>query len=692
MQNNSNNRDTDPVQPQQTPYRALALLAGIILLGLLPMLLQKSTQFYPNMVFNSGTLQIEFLFHGLKDQSRCLKTVNALVSTVSANCPECKVLKKTCLTSLDNELTKILDDSPLETMSARFSNGVIVYRGNADEARIACEAGAQKNRELNTAIPWTCHPAGETRPLSNIEKERAHSRYTLLTGILYSMIAGLLILLAVIVWKHRNHRAWQLNQAMTDIKSEITAPPIYPLLNKLTLAGIDLLILTGVVIAFTWPVTNDPQHWSQIDRNMVFGQIFVVLLTICWFWVLAEHYGRRRPFWDEMREIFRVLILMFIVSAATAFIGGLESGRLNLVTAGLLNLILIPVGRAAARKVMDDLGLWQIPALIIGAGKNAQDAYMALYDERGMGYQIAGFIRTPDEQESNSLQINGKHLLVFPISIIENLPDPIQIIVAVDNISGLQEQNLIRSLLSQNRNKVHIIPSLRGLPLHGTQITHFFSHEVLLLTVRNNLARRSYKIIKRTFDVVCGLFLMLVLAPLFVFLVHQIRKDGAPAFYGHTRIGKNGKQFKCLKFRSMRADADKVLKELLSTNSEAQAEWDRDFKLRNDPRVTAIGQWLRKTSLDELPQLFNVIRGEMSLVGPRPIVSEELERYGHSTDLYLQILPGMTGLWQVSGRNDTGYEERVALDAWYVQNWSLWYDVAILFKTIDVVLNRRGAY
>jgi len=667
-------------------------MAGIILLGLLPMLLQKSTQYYPHMAFNSETLQIEFLFHGLKDQSRCQKTVNALVSTISANCPDCTTLKKTCLTSLDDGLKKMLDDSPLEAFSARFSNGVIVYRGNADEARIACEAGAQKNRELNTAIPWTCHPAGETRPLSSIEKDRARSGYTLLTGILYAMVAGLLILLACIVWKHRKHRAWQLNQAKMDVKDGITASPIYPLLNKLTLAGIDTLILTGVVIAFTWPVTNDEQHWSQIDRNMVYGQIFVVLLTICWFWVRAEHYGRRRPFWDEMREIFRILILMFIISAATAFIGGLESGRLNLVTAGLLNLILIPAGRAAARKVMDDLGLWKIPALIIGTGKNAQDAYMALYNERGMGYQIAGFIRTPDEQESNSLEVNGTQLPVFPISTIENLPDPMQIIVAVDNMSGLQEQSLIRSLLSQNRNKVHIIPSLRGLPLHGTQITHFFSHEVLLLTVRNNLARRSYKIIKRTFDLVCGLLLLLVLAPLFVFLVYKIRKDGAPAFYGHTRIGKNGQPFKCLKFRSMRADADKVLKELLSTNPEAKAEWDRDFKLRNDPRVTPIGQWLRKTSLDELPQLFNVIRGEMSLVGPRPIVHEELERYGDYTGLYLQILPGMTGLWQVSGRNDTGYEERVALDAWYVQNWSLWYDIAILFKTIGVVINRDGAY
>jgi len=168
--------------------------------------------------------------------------------------------------------------------------------------------------------------------------------------------------------------------------------------------------------------------------------------------------------------------------------------------------------------------------------------------------------------------------------------------------------------------------------------------------------------------------------------------DGGRGFYGHVRVGHNGKSFKCLKFRSMRSDADKVLKELLENNPIARAEWDKDFKLKNDPRITAVGQLLRKTSLDELPQFINVIKLDMSLVGPRPIVTAELERYGDCVNLYLQVLHGVTGLWQVSGRNDTSYAERVSLDSWYVQNWSLWYDIAILFKTVNVVFNRRGAY
>lgn len=679
-------------QQYKLPYRAFIALAGFFLLGLFLILVPKPAQYHPHVIFETGPIQIEFLLHSQPDQARCQKTIDAITGTMRANCPGCKAIEQICLKTLNTELNKILSDSPLETYSARTLTGVIVYRGNADDVKMACEAGIQKTREFNATIPWTCHPAGESRPLSAVEQERVRSGHQIFTAILYAMGVGLLALLALIFLSYQNNRVLKLKAAVNADKKELSPRPTYSLLHKLTLAGVDALILASIFMAFSWPASDNLQRWSQIDQKMVVGQIFVIVLTIGWFWVLMEHYARRRPFWDEIREIVRVLAMMFLVSAAIAFVAGLEFGRLNLLLAGILNLVLIPVGRVAARAILDDLGLWKIPALIIGTGKNAHDAYLALNAERSMGYQILGLIHTSNDNAPDSISVKNQRVAVFPLSAVNNIPDSVQIVVALDNLSEAHEQNLARSILSKSRNKVHIIPSLRGLPLHGTQATHFFSHEVLLLTVRNNLARRSYKLIKRAFDIICGLILLVVLSPLFLFLVHTIRKDGAPAFYGHTRIGRHGKPFKCLKFRSMRADADKVLQELLATNPQARAEWARDFKLRNDPRITTVGQWLRKTSLDELPQLFNVIRGEMSLVGPRPIVSEELERYGDQTDLYLQILPGMTGLWQVSGRNDTGYEERVALDAWYVQNWSLWYDVAILFKTIDVVLNRRGAY
>jgi Undecaprenyl-phosphate galactose phosphotransferase WbaP len=682
----------DETALHKLPYRALIALVGFFLLGLFLILLPKPAEYHPHLIFEAGTIEVEFLLHSQSDQIQCKKTIDAITSAMSANCPNCKIVKHACLQTLDTELRRLLSESPIEVYSTRNLAGVVAYRGNTDDAKVACESTLQKGRELNASIPWTCHPAGEARPLSVVEKERARIGHQIFMAILYAMGTGLITLLAFTLLTYQNYRAWALKITAVAGKKELAPPPTYPPLQKLFLASTDTLILTGIFMAFSWPASDNLQRWNQIDQKMVVGQFFVIMLTIGWFWVLLEHYARRRPFWDELREIVRVLALMLLVSAAIAFVAGFEFGRLNLLLAGLLNLIFVPVGRVAARAMLDDLGLWKIPALIIGTGRNAHDAYLALNVERSMGYQILGIIHTSDDNAPNSVLIKNQSVAVFPLSDIKKIPDSVQIVVALDNLTEAYEQNLARSILSKSRNKVHIIPSLRGLPLHGTQVTHFFSHEVLLLTVRNNLARRSYKLIKRAFDFICGLILLVALSPLFLFLAHTIRKDGAAAFYGHTRIGRHGKPFKCLKFRSMRADADKVLKELLTNDPQARAEWARDFKLRNDPRITAVGQWLRKTSLDELPQLFNVIRGEMSLVGPRPIVSEELDRYGDYTDLYLQIRPGMTGLWQVSGRNDTGYEERVALDAWYVQNWSLWYDVAILFKTIDVVLNRRGAY
>ena len=198
--------------------------------------------------------------------------------------------------------------------------------------------------------------------------------------------------------------------------------------------------------------------------------------------------------------------------------------------------------------------------------------------------------------------------------------------------------------------------------------------------------------VKRGFDVVCTVPLLIALAPLFAVVALLVRRDSGPVTFAHERIGQHGQKFRCLKFRTMVVNADEVLHELLARDPQARSEWARDFKLRNDVRVTAVGRFLRRTSLDELPQLWNVLRGEMSLVGPRPIVEQELERYGSDVGFYLMAKPGITGLWQVSGRNDVDYARRVSLDVSYVQQWSLLQDVAILVKTIGVVMRREGAY
>jgi Undecaprenyl-phosphate galactose phosphotransferase WbaP len=224
------------------------------------------------------------------------------------------------------------------------------------------------------------------------------------------------------------------------------------------------------------------------------------------------------------------------------------------------------------------------------------------------------------------------------------------------------------------------------------EMTHFFTHEVLMLTARNNLARPIPRILKRVFDIAGALVMLVLLAPLFAYLSWKIRQTGGAAIFSHERVGRYGRSFGCLKFRTMVPDADDVLSRVLDADPDARAQWERDFKLKDDPRITPIGAFLRRTSLDELPQLWNVLKGEMSLVGPRPIIEVELERYGEEVGYYLETRPGITGLWQISGRNNTSYDDRVALDCWYVRNWSLWYDLVILVKTVRVVLRREGAY
>jgi len=198
--------------------------------------------------------------------------------------------------------------------------------------------------------------------------------------------------------------------------------------------------------------------------------------------------------------------------------------------------------------------------------------------------------------------------------------------------------------------------------------------------------------VKRAFDAAAALTLLLLLSPLMLTVALIVMKDGGPCLFGHTRIGANGRKFKCLKFRSMVMNADVVLKELLASDPVARAEWERDFKLRDDVRITRLGRFIRRTSIDELPQLWNVVRGDMSLVGPRPVVEKELERYGDAAAYYLRVLPGITGPWQVSGRNETDYGTRISLDVAYVRNWSFVGDIVILFKTVGVVLHGRGAY
>ncbi|SAL09386.1 transmembrane sugar transferase [Caballeronia arvi] len=225
-------------------------------------------------------------------------------------------------------------------------------------------------------------------------------------------------------------------------------------------------------------------------------------------------------------------------------------------------------------------------------------------------------------------------------------------------------------------------------PEAATQATSFETNA----SSNGRLQLAASEVAKRTIDIVGSSTLLVLLCPVLLAIGVVVLSDGGNAIFGHPRIGRDGRTFRCLKFRSMVKDADTVLADLLAKDPKARDEWNRDFKLKNDIRITPIGRILRRTSLDELPQLWNVLRGDMSLVGPRPIVEKELPRYGVDARFYLMVKPGMTGLWQVSGRNDLDYATRVSLDVSYVRERSVLLDLSILLRTFKVVFEKDGAY
>lgn len=203
-----------------------------------------------------------------------------------------------------------------------------------------------------------------------------------------------------------------------------------------------------------------------------------------------------------------------------------------------------------------------------------------------------------------------------------------------------------------------------------------------------------YKITKRAIDIIGAIIGIILLIPtiILVYIARKILKeDQGPLFYKQLRYGKNGKIFRLYKFRSMCINADKKLKEYLDNNEDAKNEFEKTHKLQKDPRITKLGNFLRKTSLDELPQMINILKGEMSFVGPRPVISEEVEEYGVNKDKFLSVTPGLTGYWQVNGRSNTTYEERMLMELYYVENCSLWLDTKIFFKTFITVFKKEGA-
>lgn len=387
----------------------------------------------------------------------------------------------------------------------------------------------------------------------------------------------------------------------------------------------------------------------------------------------------------ELRQLTRVTTVGLIIAAA----GGARVWPFPLwcLAAWPAAIALVPLLRTIVHRCCQNQAWWGYPTLVIGCGDRANEMAGVLLRVPRSGLRPV-LVTDP--------QGRCRHSALRIINDFEMLEAAVQAQGIRHAIVCLPEFSTagLNSILDRYSE---LVPHVVVLSDHATLPTLWGASRdfgrLSGLEVRNGLLLATLLAFKRLIDIGIALTVLVAGFPLLLLLALMIKLTSpGPVLYCQTRIGRYGRPFRAWKFRTMRPDSDAMLKEYLAREPAAREEWERDHKLRDDPRVTAAGRILRKTSLDELPQIWNVLCGEMSVVGPRPIVMDEVARYGKVFRLYASVKPGITGLWQTSGRNDVTYQDRVLLDEFFVRRWSPWLDIYILAKTVLVLVNRDGAY
>lgn len=384
----------------------------------------------------------------------------------------------------------------------------------------------------------------------------------------------------------------------------------------------------------------------------------------------------------ELKALFQLTSLMYGIILAVLFLSKTGDAYSRIVVAGswAATIFVLPLMRSICRRLFMRRRWWGRPLIIFDSGNAGRDfwRYLKRRPERGL-HPIAMYPLPTNVDAVRALFAQTAQAHPKAMVMILQKADQGQSLDYVTEASRYFERILVVPSFNDGFRAHWLTP--RDL---GTTVG---------LQVRQNLRDKRRLRVKRFMDVLLCAMGGIVLLPMGLLLALAIRLDSqGPVFYRQRRIGYGGREIRIFKFRTMMNNADAVLKEMLARDPRVQAEWEKDHKLKHDPRVTRVGRFLRKVSLDELPQLLNVVIGDMSLVGPRPIVENEIEKYGPVYEEYCMVRPGITGLWQISGRNNTSYAERVAFDHYYINNWSVWMDLWILGKTIPVVITGYGAY
>jgi Undecaprenyl-phosphate galactose phosphotransferase WbaP len=456
----------------------------------------------------------------------------------------------------------------------------------------------------------------------------------------------------------------------------------------LCIVGADVIALLGVfVVLIVVRHYYDPRlGWTSPARLLPF-----LAMTFPAFFFQDLYPGLLIHPAEEMRRVFYSLSAVFLLWATAAFLwrtGGLYSRSIFLV-GWVVGAPAILIARHLTRTWFGSKTWWGVPAVILGSGETAIRIARKLRNGR-LGIRVAG-VFSEDEilswGQDDMPPVLGD-LAAAPEVVGTRIAE--YAIVAIHAAPGGYLRRVIEDYC-RGFGHVLLVPDMPDVCSLGVKARDIDGE--LGLELPQRLFHRGSAAAKRLMDVAASAILLVVLIPLFLVIALAIKLTSrGPIFYGHLRNGRYGKPFKALKFRTMVLGAEKVLADFLFSHTEYIPEWERNHKLRNDPRITKVGKWLRRSSLDELPQLLNVLMGQMSLVGPRPIIDAEIPKYGRGYGLYTRVLPGLTGLWQVSGRNNTTYEERVAFDEQYVHNWSVWLDIYILVRTIKTVVTAEGAY
>ena len=651
-----------PRQPLVSRLLTFILVAGSLAIA---SLWSSSNSWSPHVSAEfSDDLTIDYFLLPSPTETQCARVTEEFAKSISTSCPSCVVSAACPVGDLFKHSVASLQP---DTLVATFPKGIAAY---LTTDRILANNLCATSASLEPSL--SCAKTSEDIVATYGSIVRTQDGWISLTLLTLFLAATFVVGLT---------RQYKMSQADRAISGHRQVSAVATWLGDLISVNLAWIAVTHGL----W--LSEPLPTSRLHDTTV---LTLSLALTGWFMIGARHYARRSAFYDELWQCLNAVFVAGLVHVAiNAFTTASDLQQTGLIW--LTALILVPAVRLLLRITLDDFELWRRPVVIVGTGENASAALKAVTNDFTLGYKVIAVVdpEAPDAPLA-AIQVDSG-LPVVSLTQLEDLSDKVQVLIALESMQAEEAQAFVHRLVAANR-RVHLIPSLRGLPIMGMQVSHFFSHNTVMLTMRNNLARLDFKIVKRVFDIAASSLGLLVLSPIFLVVSFRVARDGGSVFYGHERLGKGGKPFKCLKFRSMHVDSQRLLQELLAENLGAREEWERDFKLKDDPRITKVGKFIRETSIDELPQLINVLKGEMSLVGPRPIIQEELDRYGDYRQFYLRVRPGITGLWQVSGRSDTSYEERVGLDVWYTQNWSLVYDVAILVKTIDVVFGRRGAY